>query len=187
MPVAESASQHRTLILKHARAYVRANAEKIPAEDVAREIELMLVQLERRTALAPATVGQLDACLRSVVRYACGRAKRRRKLVEQVAAGDDLAAMADDLRALDDDLPDPPTLFAPEAVEAKEVVDAIKGKLTPHDALIFALLYEDDATPEEVERFLSVPPEVVVDARDRIFQASVELGVRPASDRRTSI
>jgi DNA-directed RNA polymerase specialized sigma24 family protein len=185
--VTEYASTHRTLTLKHARAYVRANAEKIPAEDVAREIELMLTQLEKRKGLAPATVGQLDACLRSVVRYACGRAKRRRKLVEQVAAGDDLAAMADDLRALDDDLPDPPQLFEPEAVAAKEMVDAIKGKLAPHDALIFALLYEDDATPEEVARVLSVPAEVVEEARERISKTSVELGVRPVSDRRTSI
>jgi hypothetical protein len=151
-------AQNRALFLKHARGYVRSSGEKIPPEDVAREMELEYVQLGKRGTSLPETVGQLDAWLRSTARHAGGRAKRRRKLVEQIAAGDDLGALSADLRALDDDLPDSSPQILRENEHAKETLDGLKRKVSPRDALVFALLFEDVADADEVARTLTMLP-----------------------------
>jgi len=96
-------SEHRPLILKHARAFVRAHGEKIAAEDVARELELVLSQLGDQKGAKAEQIESPDAYLRSIVLHAARRAKRRRTLIEQIAAGDDLHAITDDLEALEFD------------------------------------------------------------------------------------
>ena len=100
--------QHRALILRHARAVVRLHAEKIALEDVAREMELELGQLAKQRGLTPEKIESPDLFLRAIAKHALGRAKRRRTLIEQLAAGDDLDALSTDLAELDSDLPSPP-------------------------------------------------------------------------------
>jgi DNA-directed RNA polymerase specialized sigma24 family protein len=75
-------TQHRPLILKHARAFVRANAEKIAGEDVAREVELVLVQLGELRGTKPEQIESPDSYLRAIVLHAARRAKRRHTLIE---------------------------------------------------------------------------------------------------------
>ena len=173
----EFISEHRALLLKHARIYVRANAEKIPAEDVAREIELVVAQLGKERGLAAEKVHSPNAFLRLVVRHAAGRAKRRRKLIEQVAAGDDLQAFTDDLAALDRDLPDPVLASTPESSKARATLDGVKNALKPRDALVFALLVEDDASAEDVARTLSMPLSDVNAARTRMLTTTAARGL----------
>jgi DNA-directed RNA polymerase specialized sigma24 family protein len=175
--VREFVNEHRSLLLKHARIYVRANAEKIPAEDVAREIELVVMQLAKERGVDEASVKSPDLFIRTVVRHAAGRAKRRRKLIEQVAAGDDLQAFTDDLAALDRDLPDPPAPSTPLSQAARTTLDGIKDALKPRDALVFALLIEDDATVEDVARSLAMPLSEVHEARVRILTTAAARGL----------
>lgn len=175
--------EHRALLFKHARAYVRQNVEKTSVEDIAREMELMLAQLgaagSKLTSIASA-----DSYFRTLVRHAVGRARRRHTLIQQVAAGDDLNAVSDDLRALDADLPQAPTREDSEAHEARELLDAIKERLSASDRLVFALLIEDDETLEGVATHLLLPFVVVDDARSRIMKEAAALRVHADPDRR---
>lgn len=173
----EFVTEHRALLSKHARIYVRANAEKIPAEDVAREIELIVTQLSKERGLTSAQVKSPDAFIRAVVRHAAGRAKRRRKLIEQVAAGDDLQAFTDDLSALDRDLPELEFASTPKSSSARATLDGVKNALKPRDALVFALLVEDDATAEDVARMLTMPLSEVHEARKRILTTTAARGL----------
>lgn len=175
----EFLNAHRALVFKHARTYVRTAGEKIPAEDVARELELELSQLEKR-GVSSSTIASPDHYLRAIVKHACGRAKRRRKLVEQVAAGDDLEAVGQDLAALDGDLPEPPSEPNEEARAARKLLDQVRQKLEPRDALVFALLVEDDGTPEDIARSLAMPLSEIDEARRRIVAVAAELGIEPA-------
>ena len=171
--VREFLNEHRDLVLKHARAYVRKASELVPAEDVARELELELSQLARHHGLDPHAVASPDLLLRGMVKHAAGRAKRRRKLVEQIAAGDDLQAVSDDLAALDADLSASLSgagKGAETARWARATLDAVKAKLTPRDALVFALLIEDDQTLAEVGGTLALGADAVEQARARILE-----------------
>jgi DNA-directed RNA polymerase specialized sigma24 family protein len=169
--------EHRALLVKHARHYVQANAEKIPLEDVAREIELECAQLASDRGVSYDQVAGADAFFRSIVKHAAGRAKRRRKLIEQIAAGDDLEAFSEDLKALDRDLPTPVLAADEMSKRARATLDTIKKRLPARDALVFALLVEDDSTLEEVARTLSLALSDVNAALGRALVIAEELGV----------
>jgi DNA-directed RNA polymerase specialized sigma24 family protein len=178
--------QHRPLILRHARAAVRLHSEKIALEDVAREIELELTQLGKEKGLTPERVHSPDHFLRTIAKHALGRAKRRRTLIDQLAAGDDLDALSTDLASLDSDLAPLPAAPSAEGKAARDALEKLKDALAPRDALIAALLFEDDGTMEEVCDELSMPLEEVAAARERILSAAASQGIAPApgEDRR---
>ncbi len=177
-------TEHRALILKHARAFVRASSEKIAGEDVAREVELVLTQLAEQRGTKPGQIESPDSYLRAIVLHAARRAKRRHTLIQQIAAGDDLGAVTDDLKALDSDLPDPPGPATADAKAARATLDGVKVKLTPKDRLFFALLFEDDGTVDDVARALGSPLDGVGGARDRALKVAGELGVEVDGERR---
>lgn len=177
-------TQHRPLILKHARAFVRANAEKIAGEDVAREVELVLVQLSELRGTKAEQIESPDSYLRAIVLHAARRAKRRHTLIEQIAAGDDLGAVTDDLKALDGDLPEPPAPASADAKAARATLDGVKDKLSPKDRLFFALLFEDDGTVDEVARALGSQLDAVGSARDRVLKEAADQGLEGEADRR---
>jgi hypothetical protein len=178
--------QHRALILKHARSFVRAHGEKIAPEDVARELELVLVQLGSHKKTTPEQIPSPDGYLRSIALHAARRAKRRHTIIEQIAAGDDLGAVTDDLRALDADLPDPPGPLSDEAIGARKLLDELAQKLKPRDALVLGLLMEDDTQVDDVTRTIGLSLEDVAKARDRILRAAEELRIEGEPDRRAS-
>lgn len=175
-------NEHRALVMKHARAHVRATGDKIPAEDVAREIELEATQLCATRGFAVESIVSPDAFVRSLVKHATGRAKRRRKLVEQIAAGDDLQEISGDLAALDADLPEAFVEATPDAKLARARIDAVKEKLAPRDCLIFALLIEDDMTSEEVARSLSLRTQDLSMVEENLDLVAKELGIAAARD-----
>jgi DNA-directed RNA polymerase specialized sigma24 family protein len=177
-------NQHRALLLKMARVYVRTNAEKISAEDVARELELELLQLGKSHSVAPQTIAMPDAFFRSIVRHAAGRAKRRHTLIQQVAAGDDLKAVSEDLAALDADLPPPPSAPNVESRAARAQLDEVKTALAPHDRLVFSLLIEDDSSEELVATTIGISETDVRAARDRIVERAGTLNIEGEADRR---
>jgi DNA-directed RNA polymerase specialized sigma24 family protein len=181
--------QHRPLILRHARAVVRTHSEKIALEDVAREIELELGQLASERGLAPDKIHSPDHFLRLIAKHALGRAKRRRTLIEQLAAGDDLDALSTDLSALDSDLPALPEGPSVEGSEARATLERLKDALAPRDALVAALLFEDDGSMDEVAEELAMPMEELAMARERILHAAVTIGLvaaPPPDERRGS-
>jgi hypothetical protein len=179
--------QHRPLILRHARSLVQAHPEKFAAEDVAREIELELGQLAKSRGLTEAQILAPDTYLRVVAKHALGRARRRRALIEQLAAGDDLDALSKDIAELDSDLPGLPPLPSPEGEKARATLDKLKDAVAPADALIVALLLEDDGSMDDVAGWLSMPMEEVAFARERILTKAAALGIQadaPREDRR---
>ena len=178
-PAMQFVADHRDLLFKHARAHVRAASELVAAEDVAREIELELSQLEGARGLNLANARSPDAVLRGIVKHAAGRARRRRKLIEQVAAGDDLQAVSEDLALLDSDLPDVRLDVTAEATGARAKLDAVKARLAPRDALVFAALIEDDATVDDVADALSMPVQEIENARARILEEATAAGIEP--------
>ncbi|RYG63353.1 hypothetical protein EON77_21050, partial [bacterium] len=124
---------HTALFLKHARRILRPLGNTIPVEDVAREAELLLGEVSRATG--GRDIASPDALIRTVIRSAAGRVKRRRTLIDQIAAGDDLEAMSRDLASVDKDVPE--VLGAPsrEQSSAYEVLLGLKRGGTPGDAL----------------------------------------------------
>ena len=178
--------EHRALILRHSRVVVRAHAEKTAVEDVACEIELMLEQMETK-GLDPRKIVSPDAFVRGLAKHALGRAKRRRALIDQLAAGDDLEALSKDLDALDKDLPAPTLTPTPDGTAARAKIETLKESLSPRDALLCALLYEDDGTMDEVCEALSIPMEDLAVARERILEKAAAQGIaldRPFENRR---
>jgi hypothetical protein len=168
--------EHRALILRHARAHVNVPSDKITPEDVAREIELELTQLGAR-GLTAASIDAPDAYVRSLVKHAAGRARRRRTLVEQLAAGDDLEALANDLGALDADLAPLPEPASPGAMAARATLEKVKDALSPSDALVFALLIEDDSALDDVAAWLGVSLPEAAAARDRVLETAKAQGI----------
>ncbi len=178
--------EHRALILRHARVAVRANAEKTAVEDVACEIELVLEQLAGKGFNAQKVTAP-DPFVRAIAKHAFGRAKRRRALIDQLAAGDDLDALSKDLDALDADLPSPSIDSTPEGAAARVKLEKLKESLAPRDALVCALLYEDDGTMEEVAEALSIAPETLAEVRLRVLEKAAAQGIvldRPFESRR---
>jgi hypothetical protein len=175
--------EHRALLYKHARGYARTHADKTSVEDIAREMELMLTHLGARGTRFEG-IASPDSYFRLLVRHAVGRARRRRTLIQQVAAGDDLHAVSDDLSALDADLPETPAPLDQEAREARELLDAVKERLSPWDRLVFALLIEDEETLEDAAAHITSPFAVVGDARARILQEAANARIHADPDRR---
>jgi DNA-directed RNA polymerase specialized sigma24 family protein len=156
--------QHRALVLRHSRTIVRAQGDKTAVEDVACEMELVLEQMVEK-GLDPQKVSSPDQFLRAIARHALGRAKRRRRLIEQLAAGEDLPALS----------LDPST----EGTEARTTLERLKEALPPRDALVAALLFEDDATMDEVAQALSIPMEELATTRERVIHKAASLGIIP--------
>jgi DNA-directed RNA polymerase specialized sigma24 family protein len=178
--------EHRALILRHARVAVRSSADKTAVEDVACEIELVLEQLSSR-GLAPQKITSPDPFVRAIAKHALGRAKRRRTLIDQLAAGDDLDALSKDLDALDADLPSPSLEPTPEGAAARAKLERLKESLSPRDALLCALLFEDDGTMDEVAEALTIPLETLASVRERVLEKAASQGIildRPIESRR---
>jgi hypothetical protein len=167
---------HRALLLKHARAVVRAGSEKVSSEDVARELELIVEQLAGKGVDFDGLTSP-DRYLRTLVRHAVGRTKRRHTLIEQVAAGDDLQAISQELARLDADLPKAPDADDDESLSLRKKLDAIREALSPKDRLVFALLIDDDATESRVAEMLGQPLEAIGEARARILEVAGEHGI----------
>jgi DNA-directed RNA polymerase specialized sigma24 family protein len=173
--------RHRVLLLKHARASVRAGADKIAAEDVARELELIVAQLTEKGVDFDALTSP-DRYFRTLVRHAVGRAKQRHTLIMQVAAGDDLQAVSKDLARLDADLPPKPEADDAEVLAARKKLDAIREALPPRERLVFALLIEDDASESRVAEALGQPPEAISQARAHILEVAGTHGISADAD-----
>jgi hypothetical protein len=184
--VKEFLAEHRALVLKHARAHAKSSSDKVPAEDVARELELVLLQLQKTKDLKAEDIPSPEGCIRSLVLHAANRAKRRRTLIEQISAGDDLRAIGEDLTALDADLPRPPMSISGDSQKAFETLDMLKRKLSARDALICALLIEDELGLEGVARVLSTAVSDVASARERILRVAAELNIDGDGDKRAS-
>jgi hypothetical protein len=171
--------EHRPLILRHARALVRLHPDKCAAEDVAKEVELELMQLSQRQGLTPEKIHAPDQYLRMVSKHAFQRAKRRRALLDQLSAGDDLDALSTDTAEVEQDLPPLPSVPSSDGEDARDTLDRLKDALAPSDALVCALLLEDDATMDDVSIWLEMPMKDLALARERILATAASIGIEP--------
>ncbi len=170
---------HRPLILRHSRAVVALLPEKSAAEDVAKEIEMVLRQLAERRGLTPEKIHAPDPYLRLVAKHAFGRARQRRALLDQLAAGDDLDALSKDMAEVDADLPPLPAPPSPEGQKARQTLDRLKDALSASDALVCALLFEDDASMDDVSAWISMPMKDLAATRERILSTAAAIGIEP--------
>lgn len=168
----ESLERHRPLLLKHARAYARGRSDSVSAEDIARELELVFHTWKEQGRLDFETLPSPDATVRAILEHTARRATRRGTLLQQVAAGDDLRAVASDLAAIDADLPDVPDVENDRARVARDRVDAVKGELPARDRLLLALLLEDGASDADAAAAVGAHVADVEEARRRIVRAA---------------
>lgn len=147
MTAAEFVEVHQALIVKHARTNARLPQDDrtpaLPPEDLTAELVRLLDDVEGSGVNLGALTSP-DAYLRRCVTVASSRAKRRRTLLQQVTAGDDLSAVSSDIKKVDAELPPPPEPDSEASREARKKLDSIHSGLRPHDALVLALVVDDE-------------------------------------------
>jgi DNA-directed RNA polymerase specialized sigma24 family protein len=170
-------TDHQALILRNARAHVNnlSPAERLPAEDIAREVHLIFEGMVKSVGLKPETIDDPDGYIRDIVPHAARRARRRKMLIEQISAGDDLVAIREELSTLDSDLPRLPSPRSDQANDARRHLDALKEALPPRDALIAALLFEDDLGTDDACFALGMDPSTIQDASARILAQALRI------------
>ena len=79
----------------------------------------------------------------------------------------------------------PPPLHCPppRGAKARVALERLKDALPPFDALVAALLFEDDATLDDVTEWLAKPPEEIALVRERILSVAESLGMTAESKR----
>ena len=192
LTAAEFVEVHQALIVKHARANARSHQDERapgpPAEDLTAELVRLLVDVEA-SGVDLGTLTSPNAYLRQCMPVAQSRARRRRTLLEQVTAGDDLGAVSGDLVEVDAELPSPPEADSEAAKAARKKLDSIYAGLGPHDALIFALIVDDERGIEGAALALTLSADETAASLERALVLVRELGTcgepgRNASDER---
>ena len=111
LSASEFVELHQALLVKHARASTKLATDDrgppLPAEDVTAELVRLLEDLES-SGVELGSIASPNAYLRKCVPVALSRARRRRTLLAQVTAGDDLDAVSSDIKRVDAELPFPP-------------------------------------------------------------------------------
>jgi len=166
---------YAAMILGLARSVVRARNESIEPEDVAQEVIATLLQLHRAGRFDPARIEHVEAYLRTVVRHAASRARTRRKLVESLVADGDLSQVAEEAARLDAESTPTPEEITKRAHDARHLLETLKARLRPRDALAFSLLVEDGLGIDEVARALGTTANNVYQMRHRIVTAAREI------------
>lgn len=173
----------RALIVKHARRAVQGHEGKISLEDVARELELMLTRLEQTDAVDFDALASTDGLLLELAPHAAQRARRRRTLIEQVAAGDDLAAISKDLASVDEDLPEDAGKDDSAAEGARQCLAAVASHLSPFAKLVLSLAVHDDYDDERIARILGVGDDEIAKAQAEIQTSIVSENIQAAPRR----
>ncbi len=175
MSYAEFVELHQALVLKLARAHVRASGERVPPEDLAHEIQMMLEALEKR-GTDVLKMPSPDRFLRDAMPVAAARARRRQTLLVQVSAGDDLGQISAELAVVDAELPEAPKADSDASIQARAKLDAITAGLAPSDALVFSLLIEDDRGIDGAAAALTGSATTVTACLGRVAALVRELG-----------
>jgi RNA polymerase sigma factor (sigma-70 family) len=163
---------HAALILRLARGVVRDRGDRVEPEDVAQEVVATLLQLHRGGTFDPARVENIEAYMRVVVRRAAHRARTRRGMLERLAADGDLTGIAEGEGRVDVEAAPTPEDAAERAIDRRRILEAVKARLRPRDALAFALLVEEGLAIEEVARRLGTTANNVYQMRHRILAAA---------------
>jgi len=192
LSAAEFVEVHQALLVKHARSTLRLpqdeRAAPLPPEDVTAELVRLLEDVEG-SGVDLGSLTSPDAYLRRCLPVATSRARRRRTLLEQVTAGDDLSAVSSDIKSVDAELPPPPEPDSDASREARKKLDAIHSGLRPHDALVLALVVDDERGVEGAALALTQSAEDTQASFARAISLARELGTcgeegKKASDER---
>lgn len=192
LSAAEFVEVHQALLVKHARACARLppddRSPPLPPEDLTAELVRLLEDVEG-SGVDLGTLGSPDAYLRRCMPVAVSRAQRRRTLLQQVTAGDDLGAVSSDIKKVDAELPPAPTPDSDASREARRKLDAIQAGLRPHDALVLSLVVDDERGVEGAALALTQSVEDAQASFARALELARELGTcgeegKKASDAR---
>lgn len=189
MSAQDFAELHQALLVKHARAYARTTPDSLPPEDLTAELVRVLEGLEE-SGVDLLVAKSPDAYLRSCMPIVARRAGRRRTLLGQVTAGDDLSAVSTDLGEVEKELPPAPREATEAHKTARKKLESIHAGLTPHDALVFSLIFEDDRKVEGAAQALTLSTEEASAVEGRALALVRELRIfgdegKTASDERT--
>lgn len=174
MSVEQFVELHAALLVKHARAHALRTPDSLPPEDLVAELARLLEAVEVSGVDLFASASP-DGYLRAAMPLVGRRAKRRRTLLEQITSGDDLEAVGADLAALEAELPPPPSAPSELARSARAKLDAVHAGLSPRDALIFALCFEDDRQLDGAALALTTATEDIAASRQRALTLAREL------------
>ncbi len=158
---------HAPLLLRLARAHASTPAD---AQDVAQDVAAQLLRMSRQGSFDPRTVEIPEAYLRVAVRNASARSRKRRALLEPLAADD-----GEEHAARGDDAPPTPEELTQDAVDKRRWLEALKAKLRPRDAAAFAMLVEDQMEIDEVAEALGTSANNVYQMRHRILAVAKDM------------
>ncbi|HET9955276.1 MAG TPA: sigma-70 family RNA polymerase sigma factor, partial [Polyangiaceae bacterium] len=158
---------HAALIVRLARRVARPPTHP---EDIAQEAIASLLRWHREKGFDPEKIGNAEAYLRVVVRNTAAQAARRFR--GEVPAPDrgSHATQADETRP-----PDYSIRFADEALHARALLEQLKQRLRPREAVVLALLIEDEMSPDQVAQSLGMTMNNLYQIRHRIRAAAREL------------
>lgn len=191
MSAAEFVEVHQALLVKHARANANAAQDErvaVPPEDLTAELVRLLEDVET-SGVDLGALTSPDGYLRKCIPVAQSRARRRRTLLDQVTAGDDLAAVSGDLKEVDSELPPPPTPDSEASIAARKKLDSLYSGLRPHDALVVSLVVEDDRGVAGAALALTLSVDDTAPSLVRAIELAREIGIcgdagKAASDER---
>ena len=169
---------HAALILRLARSFAKTG-DPVDPHDVAQDVLVALLHVERAGSFKPARLQSIEGYLRVVVRNAMHRARARGARSGRPGLERDVAECTELAAAM----PSPEDVTE-GALDARRRLEAIKERLRPRDAMVFAMLVEDGMSLEEVTRALKTTPNNVYQIRHRILNVARELlGKKGAADK----
>ena len=151
---------HAPLIWRLALGNVRVASD---AHDVAQDVMASLLKQHAEGRLDPASIENPEAFLRVVVRNAARTAGTRASRVR--SDGDE------QLHEVPTSQPTPEEATR-DALDARQLIERLKGRLRPRDALAFGLLVEDGLGIEDVAKAMGTTTNNVYQMRHRILEAS---------------
>jgi RNA polymerase sigma factor (sigma-70 family) len=166
---------HAAFILRVARGLVRDQGGAVGADDLAQQVIVSLLQMYGAGTFEPARVENPEAYLRVVVRNAAQRIWRRRKVTERTGDDGDVAEAAEDAARFDAEPAPSPEEVTLRAREARRILEGLKSRLRPRDALVLALLVEEGLEIDEVAARLGTSLNNVYQMRHRILVAAREV------------
>jgi RNA polymerase sigma factor (sigma-70 family) len=165
---------HVPTILRLAKSVVRMGGGVEP-EDVAQEVIVRLMHLNRAGTFDPARIENPEAYLRIAVRNAAHRARARRGVLERGPSDGETRDGSDHAPGVDSEPAPTPEEATQRARDCRRRLEALKARLRPRDATAFALLVEEGLDIDEVAQRLGTTANNVYQMRHRILTAAREL------------
>lgn len=166
---------HAALIVRLAGHFVGRSHGSLDPGDVAHDVIVSLLRMHAQGSFDPQRLEHPEAYLRVVVRNTTLRAGRRGRRAGELTFEGDLEGLSERSEAFEASRPPSPEEQTRAALDARRLLDSLKAKLRPRDAVALALLVEDGLSIEETAAALGTTANNVYQMRHRILGVAREL------------